>query len=80
MLVAFGKKFGLVPGLSRDLSTGWTFDKQIDEIVADEFVSTVRPLVVVGSPMCTMFRTLPHLAEWDDKTERKKRKAREHIG
>ena len=52
---AIAKERGLKTGLSMDLITGWNFDRKEDRELAEKYIREFKPLVVIGSPMCTMF-------------------------
>ena len=49
-----------------DLLTGWDFDHSSDRAAAARQIDEEMPLLVIGSPMCTMSSTLqwpqPHEA------------------
>jgi hypothetical protein len=68
-VTAVGEEIGLRPGLSMDLLTGWDFDKQSDRKAAIKYVKEVKPWLVIGSPMCTMFSQLMNL-NWNKSKER----------
>ena len=52
-----------------DLLTGWDFDKESDRKAAIKYVKEVKPWLVIGSPMCTMFSQLMNL-NWNKSKER----------
>ena len=62
-----------------DLLTGWDFNRSSDKTAAARHIDEQAPLLVIGSPMCTMFSTLqqlqPHDAAWHERL----RKAKGHI-
>ena len=58
------KKYGLSAGLAMDLLTGYDFNKPEDRKRAEQHLDQDHPLLVVGSPMCTMFSTLQALTRW----------------
>ena len=66
-IVKEAKRFGLSPGLSMDLLTGWNFDLRKDRMKAEEHQKEARPLLLVGSPMCTLFNVLQNLSGWDER-------------
>ena len=49
-------KFGLIPGDSMDLSTGYNFDLSADRRKAVERIRAGKPTLVIGSPPCTVFQ------------------------
>jgi hypothetical protein len=55
------RKMGLVPGLAMDLQTGWDFRLERHKEAARRYVDEVKPMLVIGSPMCKMFSTLQNL-------------------
>ena len=65
------RKFGLQPGEAMDLTTGWDFRQREDRKRAKMYQETQRPMLLIGSPMCTMFSTLQRFTLWTQrKTER----------
>ena len=60
-----------------DLITGWDFDKPEDRKAAERYQREEEPFVVVGSPMCAMFRQLQNLSKW---TEAKQEKYENAVG
>ena len=54
-------KHSLNPGLALDLLTGWDFGRAEDRDLAWKHVKEEEPMVVIGSPMCTMFSSLQNL-------------------
>ena len=52
---AVAAKFGLVPGMSLDLTNGYDFDEKKDQDPVWEFIRRTQPTVVIGSPPCTHF-------------------------
>ena len=57
-------KYGPTPGLALDLSTTndkgerWYFDKKEKRDEAERLLDEERPLLLIGSPMCTAFSRL----------------------
>ena len=56
---------GLTPGLAMDLSTvdpedgqPWDFNNQEKAMKAEEYVRRIKPVLLIGSPMCTAFSQL----------------------
>ena len=71
-----GKRWGLKPGESMDLLTGWDFDRPEHKKAAKEYVERVKPRLVIGSPMCRMFSSLQNLnpkkgsLEWEEEYQK----------
>ena len=55
------EKFGLQPGWSMDLTNGWDFRQKEDRERAKKYVEEEKPLLLIGSPMCTYFSNMVHL-------------------
>ena len=80
-------RFGLVPGASMDLTTGYDFNLEADRRKAWKEIKKSNPYVIIGSPPCTMFSNLQELnkyvhrdnPEWLARFEEEKRKASRHI-
>ncbi len=60
-VVQVARNMGLKGGLSFDLTNGWDFNLQTDRDAAWNYIVTNRPLMVIGSPMCTLFSQLQNL-------------------
>ena len=60
-VIPIAEEMGLKGGSSMDLLTGWDFSKVTHRRAAFNQIRTQKPLVVIGSPMCTMFSTLQNL-------------------
>ena len=60
-VAAEAKRFGLTAGLSMDLTTGWDFRVTADRQRAKHYVRTKKPLLVIGSPVCTPLSRLQAL-------------------
>ena len=56
-----GTEMGLQPGEALDFRTGWDFDLQRPWDAAVEYIRRVKPLLVVGSPECTLLSILENL-------------------
>ena len=56
--------FGLRPGEAMDLKTGWNFDREEDWRAAKTCLRDHKPLLLVESPMCTMFSQLQSMTPW----------------
>ena len=52
------REHGLTAGLRMDLRTGWDFRKKADRQRADTYIYEEKPLLVIGSPVCTPFSAL----------------------
>ena len=50
---AVAAKFGLVPGMSLDLTNGFDLDEKKDQDKAWEVIRRTKPTLVIGSPPCT---------------------------
>ena len=53
---------GYPSGVSLDLTTGWDFDCESDRRRARKLLNDKKPLLLIGSPMCTWFSSL---MEWN---------------
>ena len=64
-----------------DLTTGWDFTRHEHREAAREYRRTVKPRLLIGSPMCTMFSTLQNLFKKSRTEERELKyvEAVEHI-
>ena len=71
--------FGLVPGLAMDLKTGWNFNKSEDREAARKYQKEVKPLVIIGSPMCRMFSQLQNMTPWTTERIRMYEEDVEHV-
>ena len=81
------QRFGLVPGDSMDILTGFDFDKAEGRRKAFTRIQESKPYLLVGSPPCTFFSAL---ARWNLMTHKGKQgykdwfdaeylKARRHV-
>ena len=61
------KKFGLRPGDSMDITTGWDFNKEEDRQRAESYLDKEEPLVLIGSPPCVAFSQLQSLIPDSDR-------------
>ena len=52
------KEMGVRPGWAMDLMTGFDFTKPQDQARAWTYVKESKPVLVIGSPACTMFSSL----------------------
>ena len=50
--------FGEQNGTSMDLTNGWESTKEEHGRNVKEYVQVVKPLLLIGSPMCRMFSQL----------------------
>ena len=73
------KRYGLTPGSSLDSPRGWDFDRSCDRASALRIIDTQEPLLVIGSPMCTMFSTLQRFSRWNGKKQERWEEAVKHI-
>ena len=64
-------RFGLKPGWSVDLLTGFDLNKKGDRARVETHQRTEKPRLVVGSPMCTMFSMLQTLSGWNPEKQRR---------
>ncbi len=51
-------KCGFNVGEAMDLTTGWGFSIEEDRVAAENYTVEKKPLLLVGSPLCTMFSKL----------------------
>ncbi len=64
------REFGLEPGLSVDIKSGYGFDSKKDRDRCWEALERDKPTLVIGSPHCTLFSRLQELNKFmykDDK-------------
>ena len=81
------RDFGLKPGSSMDLTTGWDFTRSDHRRAAWKKVEEEDPYLLVGSPPCTWFSVLMelnvhvnrHNPAWQKKYEMEKAKAIQHV-
>ena len=68
-------KFGLTPGCSMDLATGYDFERREDQKRCWQNIYTDKPVLVVGSPPLTYFSMLQerNTATHDNDPERMKK-------
>ena len=80
-VVEEGKKWGLAPGESMDLLTGWDFNLDSHKEAAKQHIRRVKPKLVIGSPMCKMFSSLQNMNSnrWTPAWEEEYKKAEEHV-
>ncbi|MDA8582760.1 hypothetical protein N9L68_00975 [bacterium] len=64
-VISEARRFGLQAGLAMDLLTGWDFNNPEDRTRAETHQNSVKPLLLIGSPMCTMFSALQSLSGWN---------------
>ena len=80
-------KVGLAPGSAMDFRTGWNFDMAVDRRRAFERIKKEEPMLLIGSPPCTMFSTLQLWnkgmragdVEWQTNYQMKLEKATRHL-
>ena len=73
------KKFKLQAREAMDLTTGWDFNRKGDREKAVEYVETNKPLLVIGSPMCTMFSQLQRFTSWTAQKQRRWEDHKKHM-
>ena len=80
-VTAMEEKMGLVTGDAMDLTTGWDFTLEQHREAAVKYVKTMRPRLLIGSPMCTMFSALENASKGRRRHDLTTRfaEAREHI-
>ncbi len=83
-VAAEAKRFGLSAGLSMDLTTGWDFTVKEHRRRAKQYIWKNKPLLVIGSPVCTPFSRLQALnwgRSWktDMKLQRDLEEATRHM-
>jgi hypothetical protein len=64
------KEFGLKPGMSMDIKSGYDFDKKEDRDRCWESIERDKPSIVIGSPPCTLFSKLQELNKFMYKDNR----------
>jgi len=74
-----GKRWGLEPGESMDLTTGWDFRKREQRDRAWKYVREKEPKLLIGSPMCRMFSQLQALSPWTKEKQERWFEAVEHV-
>ena len=52
------RKYGLVPGTSFDITTGWGFTIEAHRQKAWRQIKQEKPFCIIGSPPCTQFSAL----------------------
>ena len=79
-ITAEAQKWGFRTGEAMDLQTGWDFNLERDRTRAWEYILEHEPLLIVGSPCCTMFSQMQNLNQkhWLDK-ERRPREGVRHL-
>ena len=70
-------KFGLKAGWSVDLLNGTDLGKKSEREKVERYQKQEKPLLLVGSPMCTMFSILQAMSGWG---WRKQKKWEEDVG
>ena len=73
-------KFGLQAGESFDLATGWGFSKAADRREVEKYMVEHEPLLLIGSPLCTMFSSLQHLSPWTVQKQKRLEDGKMHLG
>ena len=62
-----------------DITTGWDFRRGEDRRRAEQYVRDQKPLLLIGSPMCTMFSTLQRFTPWNATKTTRWREHHEHL-
>ena len=82
-VVKVANAMGFRGGLSFDLTNGWNFNVEEDCEEAWQYITTKKPRLVIGSPMCTMFSALQNMRKknpaGDARYEYNLKNAMEHI-
>ena len=81
------KKFGLEQGAAMDLKNGYDFDSAKDRARCWEEIERSAPLLVIGSPPCTLFSQLQEINKfmyrdnkvWTEKSQQKLQQAKRYI-
>ena len=81
------RRFRLIPGCALDLQTGWDFSKASDRARALQKIEDEAPLLIVGSPPCTLFSILQEMSkakrggdpQWMAAFEKKLEQAKVHV-
>ena len=73
------KKLHLKAGPDMDLRNGWNVDLAAKREESFEYIRKVRPLTIIGSPMCTMFSQLQSLSGRTRSKQGKHSKAACHM-
>ena len=81
------KKFGLEQGAAMDLKNGYDFDLAKDRARCWEEIEKSAPLLVIGSPPCTLFSQLQEINKhmyrdnklWMEKFQQKLQQAKRYI-
>ena len=69
----------MTAGEAFDISNGWDLSIKENQDHVRNYVRTRKPLLVIGSPMCTMFSILQNLSEWSQGKAKKLRAAKKHM-
>ena len=78
-VTAQARRFQLQPGEAMDLTTGWDFRRKEDRQRAEQYIQEQRPLLLIGSPMCTMFSSLQRFAPWNEGKQQQWVEDRKHL-
>ena len=63
--VTAGASFhGLNPGTAFDIQNGYDFNNERDRVRAERIIDCEKPMLLIGSPMCTAFSRLQYM-NWD---------------
>lgn len=72
-------KYKLAPGEAFDLTGGWNFNKPADRAKAEAYVREKEPLLLIGSPLCTMFSSSQNLSSWSKAKQVRLEEGKRHI-
>ena len=72
-------KWGVRAGEAIDLTTGWDFTRAEDRQMASRYLDEQESMLLIGSPMCTMFCRLQNLSPWNEVNEELWCEAIEHM-
>ena len=89
MIAAMAHEVGLRRGFSLDLTckradgSGWNFDSRRHQTEALQLINELRPMLVIGSPPCTVWSNLQklnkHVPGYAEKLEKGKQRSRRHL-
>ena len=63
-VTAVCKQYGLTPGAAMDIMNGYDFDIAADRKLCWDSIIKDEPMLVIGSPPCTMFSQLQELNKY----------------
>ena len=62
-----------------DILTGYDFSKKEARDRAEKHQADDKPVLLVGSPMCTMFSILQHMTPWSEDKQKRILEAEKHV-